>query len=101
VKKKSFQLMIRLIKVSCHGKEARHPFLSLSVVRFLAQLPVHIKLDPRLEIGVGDKLLLRLATRELGLVEAAWRKKKAMQFGSHSARMKAGEDYRKGDLLLA
>lgn len=73
--------------ISSHGKEARHPFLSLDVVSFLAKLPVHIKMDPRLDVGLGDKLLLRLAARKLGLTEASGRKKRAMQFGSHSARM--------------
>jgi len=76
--------------ISAHGKETRHPFLSLSVVNFLVGLPAHIKLDPRLDLGVGDKMLLRLAARKMGLVEASTRKKRAMQFGSHSARMEVG-----------
>ncbi|KAI0639221.1 asparagine synthase-domain-containing protein [Trametes polyzona] len=87
--------------ISFWGKETRHPFLSLSVVNFLAQLPVHFKMDPRLQSGIGEKLLLRLAARKLGLVEASARKKRAMQFGSHSARMAPGEGDRKGDLLIA
>jgi asparagine synthetase B (glutamine-hydrolysing) len=86
--------------ISSHGKETRHPFLSLTVVSFLAGLPVHLKLDPRLELGLGDKMLLRLATRKVGLLEASGRKKKAMQFGSHSARMEAGDGERRGDLLI-
>jgi len=76
--------------ISAHGKETRHPFLSLNVVNFLVGLPVHLKLDPRLEVGVGDKMLLRLAVRKMGLVEASTRKKRAMQFGSHAARMEVG-----------
>ena len=76
--------------ISAHGKETRHPFLSLDVVNFLVGLPVHIKLDPRLEVGIGDKMLLRLAARKMGLVEASTRKKRAMQFGSHAARMEMG-----------
>jgi asparagine synthetase B (glutamine-hydrolysing) len=76
--------------ISAHGKETRHPFLSLNVVNFLVGLPVHLKLDPRLEVGVGDKMLLRLAARKMGLVEASTRKKRAMQFGSHAARMEVG-----------
>ncbi|KAK7694458.1 hypothetical protein QCA50_001644 [Cerrena zonata] len=87
--------------ISSHGKETRHPFLSLSVVSFLAQLPVQHKLDPRLPPGLGEKMLLRLAARKVGLVEASARKKRAMQFGSHSARMSPGEADRKGDLLIA
>lgn len=76
--------------ISAHGKETRHPFLSLTIVNFLVGLPAYIKLDPRLEVGVGDKMLLRLAARKLGLVEASTRKKRAMQFGSHAARMEMG-----------
>lgn len=83
--------------ISSHGKETRHPFLSLSVVSFLATLPVHFKMDPRMEVGIGDKMLLRLASRKLGLIEASSQKKRAMQFGSHSARM---EGERRGDAEL-
>ncbi|KAF8807600.1 hypothetical protein BYT27DRAFT_7233106 [Phlegmacium glaucopus] len=83
--------------ISAHGKETRHPFLSLTLVSFLAALPVHFKLDPRLEPGLGDKMLLRLVARKLGLVEASNRKKRAMQFGSHSARM---DGERRGDAEL-
>ena len=83
--------------MSSHGKETRHPFLSLDVVSFLANLPVHYKLDPRLAVGLGDKTLLRLLVRKLGLVEASCRKKRAMQFGSHSARM---DGEKKGDAML-
>ncbi|KAI9445415.1 asparagine synthase-domain-containing protein [Lactarius indigo] len=76
--------------ISAHGKETRHPFLSLDVVNFLVALPIHVKTDPRLEVGVGDKMLLRLAARKMGLIEASTRKKRAMQFGTQSARMEGG-----------
>lgn len=64
-------------------------------------MPVHMKLDPRLEPGIGEKMLLRIAARKVGLVEASSRKKRAMQFGSHSARMAPGKGEKKGDLLLS
>jgi len=87
--------------ISCHGKETRHPFLSLSVVDYVANLPVHLKTDPRLEAGLGDKMLLRLLSQKLGLELAGRRKKRAMQFGSHSARMETGTTGRDGDMLLS
>jgi len=86
--------------ISSHGKETRHPFLSFSLVDFVASLPVHLKTDPRLELGMGDKLLLRLAAQKLGLELASRRKKRAMQFGSHSARMETGVRDRDGEKLL-
>jgi asparagine synthetase B (glutamine-hydrolysing) len=86
--------------ISANGKETRHPFLSLSVVNFLCKLPANVKMDPRLPLGVGDKMLLRLAAHKEGLVIASARKKRAMQFGTHSARMEGGEKDRRGDILL-
>ncbi|KAF9036442.1 hypothetical protein BDZ89DRAFT_1157526 [Hymenopellis radicata] len=83
--------------ISSHGKETRHPFLSLRLLKFLAELPIEKKMDPRADVGLGDKMLLRLAARKLGLVGASSRKKRAMQFGSHSARM---EDDSKGDAMI-
>ncbi|KAJ7783520.1 asparagine synthase-domain-containing protein [Mycena maculata] len=83
--------------ISSHGKETRHPFLSLTFVSFVARLPVHFKMDPRVETGLGDKMLLRLAAKKMGLAEASSRKKRAMQFGSHSARM---EGEKRGDVSI-
>jgi asparagine synthetase B (glutamine-hydrolysing) len=85
--------------ISAHGKEARFPFLSLSVVNFFVALPAHIKFDLRLDAGLGDKMLLRLAARKMGLIEASTRKKRAMQFGSHAARMEVGNTDGGGTVL--
>lgn len=53
-----------------------------------------------MEEGTGDKWLLREAARRLGLVGAAARKKRAMQFGSRSAKMNGGKEEKKGDMKL-
>ncbi|KAG8925968.1 hypothetical protein FRC01_009496 [Tulasnella sp. 417] len=86
--------------ISSNGKETRYPFLSLSVVSFLAKLPVETKVNPLLEEGRGDKMLLRMLAAKMGLVLASRRKKRAMQFGSRSARMEGGDADRKGDAIL-
>ncbi|KAJ1924439.1 hypothetical protein IWQ60_005203 [Tieghemiomyces parasiticus] len=80
--------------VSDHGKEARYPFLSHHVVRYLSGVPVHHKADLRYPRGVGEKLILRAALyRHLGLpLDVAQRWKKAIQFGARTAKMTSGRD---------
>uniref|UniRef100_A0A8C8S1Y6 Asparagine synthetase domain-containing protein 1 n=1 Tax=Pelusios castaneus TaxID=367368 RepID=A0A8C8S1Y6_9SAUR len=70
-----------------HGKEARFPFLDEDVVSFLNSLPVSEKADLTLPRGIGEKLLLRLAAKELGLTASTVLPKRAMQFGSRIAKM--------------
>ncbi|XP_031145520.1 asparagine synthetase domain-containing protein 1 [Sander lucioperca] len=74
-----------------HGKEARFPYLDEDVVSYLNSLPVWEKADLSLPRGVGEKLLLRLAAKQLGLGQSAVLPKRAMQFGSRIAKM---EDHR-------
>jgi len=87
--------------ISSNGKETRYPFLSLSVVNLVAHLPVECKVNPNLGEGRGDKMLLRLIAERFGLVQASRRKKRAMQFGSRSARMEGGDADKRGDILLS
>ncbi|GJJ72773.1 asparagine synthase (glutamine-hydrolysing) [Entomortierella parvispora] len=73
--------------ISDHGKEARYPFLSTNVVRFLSNLPVHLKVDLRYPRGVGEKILLRNVARALGFERASTHWKRAVQFGARTAKM--------------
>ncbi|CAG11243.1 unnamed protein product, partial [Tetraodon nigroviridis] len=73
--------------VGDHGKEARFPYLDEEVVSYLNSLPVWEKADLSLPRGVGEKLLLRLAARQLGLGPSALLPKRAMQFGCRIAKM--------------
>ncbi|GAA5873592.1 hypothetical protein JCM8547_005625 [Rhodosporidiobolus lusitaniae] len=87
--------------LSSHSKEARYPFLAGHVVSFLSSLPVWVKCDPRFEEGTGDKMLLRLAAREMGLREAAGLRKRAIHFGAQTAKMEVEARGAKGtDVLL-
>ncbi|EJT98955.1 hypothetical protein DACRYDRAFT_56765 [Dacryopinax primogenitus] len=82
--------------ISYLGKEVRYPYLSLDFVAFLSRLPVEWKV--RLDGEGGDKWVLREAAERLGLKRAAGRKKRAMQFGSRSARM--DQNAKKGYIKL-
>ncbi|XP_038645104.1 asparagine synthetase domain-containing protein 1 [Scyliorhinus canicula] len=75
-----------------HGKEARFPFLDEEVVCFLNALPVWEKADLTLPRGIGEKLLLRMAAKELGLTASAVLPKRAMQFGSRIAKMENNKE---------
>lgn len=84
--------------ISSHAVEARYPYLSLPFINHVSSLPIAAKMDfrlaePRAEAdpALGDKRLLRLGARRLGLAQAAGRKKRAMQFGARSAKMEVEE----------
>ncbi|KAF9988027.1 hypothetical protein BGZ75_010161 [Mortierella antarctica] len=73
--------------ISDHGKEARYPFLSTNVVKFLSSLRVDLKVDLRYPRGVGEKVLLRHVARQLGFDRASSHWKRAVQFGARTAKM--------------
>ncbi|CAL9690507.1 unnamed protein product [Knipowitschia caucasica] len=73
--------------IADHSKEARFPYLDEAVVSLLNSLPVWTKADLTLPRGVGEKLLLRLAAKQMGLTQSAVLPKRAMQFGSRIAKM--------------
>ncbi|NXX50107.1 ASND1 protein, partial [Tricholaema leucomelas] len=75
--------------IADHGKEARFPFLDEDVVSFLSSLPISEKADLTLPRGVGEKLILRLAAKELGLTASTILPKRAVQFGSRIAKLES------------
>jgi asparagine synthetase B (glutamine-hydrolysing) len=78
----------------------RHPFLAAEVLNYVTSVPLDYKMDPLLPPGAGDKLLLRIGAHRLGLELASGRKKRAMQFGSRSARMENKENEKKGHCIV-
>ncbi|NXY49036.1 ASND1 protein, partial [Ceuthmochares aereus] len=75
-----------------HGKEARFPFLDEDVVSFLNSLPISEKADLSLPRGIGEKLILRLAAKELGLIASPILPKRAVQFGSRIAKLESNSE---------
>ncbi|NWS54182.1 ASND1 protein, partial [Chunga burmeisteri] len=75
-----------------HGKEARFPFLDEDVVSFLNSLPISDKADLTLPRGIGEKLILRLAAKELGLRASTILPKRAVQFGSRIAKLESNSE---------
>ncbi|OCF41643.1 cytoplasmic protein [Kwoniella heveanensis CBS 569] len=73
--------------ISSFARDARYPYLSLSFISYLSSSPIHLKVDPRMKEGQGDKLLLRKAVRSVGLMRASERVKRAMQFGTRSSKV--------------
>ncbi|TYZ65882.1 hypothetical protein PybrP1_002994 [[Pythium] brassicae (nom. inval.)] len=72
--------------ISAHGKEARFPFLDEDVVAFVGSLPVECICDLSQPRGAGDKLVLRVAGRQLGLRNCTGLAKRAIQFGTRLAK---------------
>ncbi|KAJ2380243.1 hypothetical protein GGI05_006372, partial [Coemansia sp. RSA 2603] len=75
--------------VADNAREARFPFLDEHVVDYLARLPAAHKADMRYPRGIGEKLLLRLLARRLGLTNACSLPKRAIQFGARTAKMES------------
>ncbi|PWY98259.1 hypothetical protein BCV70DRAFT_202039 [Testicularia cyperi] len=90
--------------LSTWGREARYPYLSHAVRQVLTDIPVSVKMsvpDIQTEGAGGDKSLLRSLAYDLGLVQASHLKKRAMQFGTRSAKIDDDSRHAKGHHSLA
>lgn len=88
--------------LSSHARDARYPFLDLAFVDYVSALPVWHKCDLTKPPGQGDKRLIRLAAASCGLPETAQRVKRAMQFGTRSAKLNdaGSKGHRVGEGLI-
>lgn len=82
--------------VGDNGREVRYPYLDSQVISFLSSLPLPLKANLAYPRGVGEKLLLRLLARSLGLVSVAGLPKRAIQFGARTAKMSPGSSAKLG-----
>ncbi|KAL4861824.1 hypothetical protein BDV12DRAFT_179745 [Aspergillus spectabilis] len=80
------------------GREARFPFLDEDFVAWVVQLPVWEKCgfgvpgSPPTDAGIdSEKKALRLLAHNLGLDNVSREKKRAIQFGSRTAKMEKGK----------
>ncbi|XP_040564247.1 asparagine synthetase domain-containing protein 1 [Lepeophtheirus salmonis] len=73
--------------ISDHGVASRIPFLDERVVNFLNSVPLPQKMDLSLRRGLGEKLLLRAAAYDAGLISISSEPKRAIQFGSRIAKI--------------
>ncbi|XP_014608843.1 PREDICTED: asparagine synthetase domain-containing protein CG17486 [Polistes canadensis] len=73
--------------ISDNGRQSRLPYLDENVIQYVQQLQPWERCFPteKMPPGLGDKLLLRLLGRKLGLQNTATFPKRAFQFGSRIA----------------
>ncbi|XP_015608503.1 asparagine synthetase domain-containing protein 1 [Cephus cinctus] len=73
--------------VADHGRQSRLPYLDENFIKYVESLKPWERCYPtdKMPAGLGDKLLLRLLARKIGLQETANFPKRAFQFGSRIA----------------
>uniref|UniRef100_A0AC35GII6 Asparagine synthetase domain-containing protein n=1 Tax=Panagrolaimus sp. PS1159 TaxID=55785 RepID=A0AC35GII6_9BILA len=71
-----------------NGRMMLAPFIDEDIIRFVNLLPIQLKVDFSLPRGIGEKIILREALKELGTPETLYTApKKAMQFGTRIAKL--------------
>ncbi|CAM9361722.1 unnamed protein product [Chrysoparadoxa australica] len=79
--------------VSDRGKEARYPYLDEGVMTYIRSLPPRAIANMEEPPGFGDKQVLRLVAKQLGLEGCTALVKRAIQFGSRIAKAQATAGY--------
>ncbi|XP_041980286.1 asparagine synthetase domain-containing protein CG17486 [Aricia agestis] len=90
-KRISFRNLARDNRVICdHGRQPRMPYLDEDFVNYVIKLKPWLRCFPsqHLNVGIGDKLFLRLVAYQIGLLSASTLPKRAIQFGSRIANNK-------------
>lgn len=81
---------------STWGKELRYPFLDEDVVSWtMNNCPLDLKMN-KINDEIEGKSIIRNIARDLGLIQVAKEKKRAIQFGAKSAKMELGSGKVKG-----
>jgi asparagine synthetase B (glutamine-hydrolysing) len=73
--------------ISDHGREPRFPFLDEDLVSFLASESLESICDLDQREGVGDKMILRIVAKMIGVQTCSGLVKRAIQFGSRIAKI--------------
>jgi asparagine synthetase B (glutamine-hydrolysing) len=73
--------------IADQGREVRLPFLDEDVVELAHAMPWPVLVDPFVAKGAGEKRPIRALAHLLGVAGAAQRPKRALQFGSRSAKV--------------
>lgn len=85
--------------ISRWAREARYPFLDEDVIAWAMEAPIEHKLgfsfvaedaNDHARVELDDKLVLRCIAKKLGMDRVAKEAKRAIQFGSRSAKMESG-----------
>lgn len=89
--------------LSAHARDARYPYLDLHFVAYVSALPVWAKCNLEYPAGEGDKSLIRQAALRCGIPATARRVKRAMQFGTKSAKLYEGapRGYKAGEQAIS
>ncbi|KAH9182163.1 hypothetical protein AeNC1_015862 [Aphanomyces euteiches] len=85
--------------IADHGREGRFPYLDEHVIAYLRDTPLQHVADFTKPRGIGDKLILRIVARQLGLRHCTGLPKQAIQFGTRIAKLsneRTGEHRAKG-----